>query len=64
MRTLIITFCLITLSGCITTESCTKTNILGVQIEIGCDEIVMQPITRSEELERAQSKNGSDFPDK
>ena len=57
MKKLTLTICLITLSGCITTESCTKTNILGVQIEIGCDEIVMQPITRSEELERTRTQN-------
>lgn len=35
------------LTGCITTESCSRINLGGVKLEIGCDEVVMQPITNS-----------------
>ena len=38
------------LTGCLTSESCTKIDGPGVNIEIGCDDVVMQPITRAEEL--------------
>ncbi|AJK28288.1 hypothetical protein [Eel River basin pequenovirus] len=57
---LILTF----LSGCITTESCSRFKIAGINMEIGCDDIVLQPITRSEELERTQNQNGREFSDK
>lgn len=40
------------LSGCLTSESCTKVNGPGIIIELGCDEQVFQPITRQERLER------------
>ena len=55
---------LLILQGCITTESCTRSEIMGVKIEIGCDEIVMQPITRSRTLETQSNENSGDFSEK
>ena len=37
-------------TGCMTSESCTRINGPGVNIELGCDDVVMQPITRAEQL--------------
>lgn len=41
-------------------ESCTKLDGAGFYIRIGCDEVTMQPVTRSETLERHRTQNSGE----